>query len=127
MTTLAQEAQAADQQHSYSSQAPAWKQASDALQAAAAECASVSSQAGATRDDEGKQVEQQEAGDEGKGVGGNHIQSGQGGAGLQGLGQQWEAQVESLVKNVLVWAQNIQRGASHETGMGSTTVIVMYD
>lgn len=106
---LAQEAQAADQQHSYGSKAPAWRQASDALQAAAAECASVCSQDEIIGDDE-DQLGLQEAGG-----------SGQEGEAVQRLSQQWETLVESLVKVVLVWAQNIQRGGPEEAGMPSKT------
>lgn len=109
VTRLAQEAQAADQQHSYGSKAPAWKQASDTLQGAAAECASVCSQDGAIEDCE-DQLGLQEAG------GGS-----QEGEAVQRLSQQWETLVESLVKNVLVWAQNVQGGGPEEAGRASKT------
>ena len=113
VTTLAQEAQTADQQHHYSAKAPAWKQALDALLGAAAECASMSSEGGSAGGGE-DQVGQQEAGGEG-----------QEGEAMQRLSQQWEVQVESVVKNVLVWAQNVQGEGTQEAGMACTLVVCL--
>ena len=108
VTRLARESQAADQQHGYSSKAPAWKEALDALQAAAAQSASIGTEAGNNRA-VGEQLQQQHVGKSSEAV--------------QKLRQQWQTDVESLVKNVLVWAQNIkgkEQEPSQEAGMGFT-------
>ena len=111
---LAREAQAADQQHGYSSKAPAWKEALDALQAAAAQSTSIGTEAGNNRDVDEQQQQQQQ----------QHVgESGESSEAEQKLRQQWQTEVESLVKNVLVWAQTIQgkeQEGSQEAGLGST-------
>ena len=94
VTRLARGARAADQQHGYSSKAPAWKEALDALQAAAAQSASIGSGSENSRD-VGEQQQQR--------VG----ESGESSEAVQKLRQQWQTEVESLVKGVLVWAQSI--------------------
>ena len=112
VTRLAGEAQAADQQHGYSSKAPAWKEAMDTLQAAAAQCASVGSKAETSRDVSQQLQQQQHVGEPGKSS-----------EALQKLRQQWQTEVERLVKSVLVWAQNTQakeQGAPQEAGMAFT-------
>ena len=111
VTRLAGEAKAADSQHGYTSKAPAWKEALDALQAAAAHSACIGSQAGNSMDVSEQQQQQQQ-----QRVG----ESGECNEAVQKLRQQWQTEVESLVTNVLLWAQNIQakeQGASQETGM----------
>lgn len=110
ITRLAGEAQVADQQHSYSSKVPVWKEALAALQAAAAECVSIGTQTANSRDHREQQQQQQQQ------VG----ESGQSGGAEQKLRQQWQEGAETLVKGVLVWAQNIkgkEQEASQEAGM----------
>ena len=117
VTRLATEAQAADQEHSYSSKAPAWKQALDALQAAA-QYGSVGREANTTRDG-GKQVEQQQQQQQQQQAG----DAGHKSEAVEMLRQRWQVEVELLVKSVLVWAQNIQgkeQDGSQETGMSSS-------
>ena len=98
---LAEEAQKLDQQHGYSETVPGWKQALLALQEAASQSSDL--------EQAGEGTSPQEAGvtdspDE------------------ERLGQQWQEEVEAVVKNMLLWAQNIHSldaEASPETGEGA--------
>ena len=99
---LAKEAQAADQQHGYSSKAPAWKQAQDALCLAAVQSESLCCVLRSTQDSSMLAASMQTTGEPGR-----EDES------LQALSQRWEVMVESLVRGVLVWAQNV-RGNDEE-------------
>ncbi len=91
-TRLAEEAQAADQQHSYSSAVPGWKQALAALQQAAKQSSNIAQGAGS-----GSAQDTVHAG------GGQ-----EGSSAVEVIGQQWQEQVETVVKSLLLWAQNIR-------------------
>lgn len=84
---LAAEAQAADEQHDYSGVVPGWVQAAAALQ----EAASQSTHWNQVAVDPAKQADFDE----------------EDRATVQMIGQQWQEQVEAVVKNMLLWAQNI--------------------
>lgn len=102
---LAEDAKAADGQHSYSSSVPSWAQALSALQQAAAQAQSLQDQTHSSRlhahqaspqaGAEGEQGEQQPLG--------------------QALSQRWQEQVEEAVKSMLLWAQNVQSSEEEQT------------
>jgi len=84
---LAEEAQKADQQHGYSGTVPGWKQALLALQEAARLQSLDLEQAGeGTRPQEAAVTDSPDE---------------------ERVGQQWQEEVEGVVKNMLLWAQNI--------------------
>ena len=84
---LAQEAKEADQQHRYSSTVPAWKQALMALQQAAERGTDLDNGAGPVN------ISTEEVD--------------RGNSSVEGLEQQWQDEVEKVVKNMLLWAQNV--------------------
>ncbi|KAA6426067.1 MAG: hypothetical protein FRX49_03919, partial [Trebouxia sp. A1-2] len=83
---LAEEAQTADQHQGYSGTVPGWKPALLALQEAALQTSSLEQAGEGTRPQE---VAVTDSPDEAR------------------VGQQWQEEVEAVVKNMLLWAQNI--------------------
>ncbi len=104
---LAEEAQTADQQHGYSGTVPGWKQALLALQEAALQPSELEPAGEGTRPQEAAVIDSP---DEAR------------------LGQQWQEEVEGVVKNMLLWAQNIHSLAAEvppETGEGASLLCVL--
>ena len=105
---MAEEAQTGDQQHGYTGTVPGWKQALLALQEAARLQSSELEQAGeGTRSQEAAITDSPAE---------------------ARLGQQWQEEVEAVVKSMLLWAQNIHSldaEVSPETGEGCCLLCVL--
>ena len=104
---LAEEAQTADQQHGYSGTVPGWKQALLALQEAALQSSELGQAGEGARSQEAAVTDSPDE---------------------ERLGQQWQEEVEAVVKNMLLWAQNIHSldaEVSPETGQGSGLLCVL--
>lgn len=104
---LAEEAQTADQHQGYSGTVPGWKPALLALQEAALQTSSLEQAGEGTRPQE---VAVTDSPDEAR------------------VGQQWQEEVEAVVKNMLLWAQNIHSmdaEVSQETGEGFRLLCVL--
>ena len=102
---MAEEAQTADQQHGYSGKVPGWKPALLALQEAALRSSDLQA---------GEGTKPQEAA-----VADSPVEA--------RFGQQWQEEVEAVVKSMLLWAQNIHSldaEVSPETGEGAGLLCV---
>ncbi len=98
---LAEEAQTADQQHGYSGTVRGWKQALLALQEAALQSSELGQAGEGTRSQEAAVTDSPDE---------------------ERLGQQWQEEVEAVVKNMLLWAQNmhsLDAEVPSETGEGA--------
>ena len=113
VSRLAQEAQSADQKHGCSRALPAWKQALAALQEAAAHSSGLCHvPEGTVQGSMEAALGQQQRASDGADAGVQSVQ--------QELSQQWQAQIEDLVKNVLLWAQGIKGKEGEESAETGT-------
>lgn len=104
---LAEEVQTADEQHGYSGTVPGWKPVLLALQEAALHTSALEQAGEGTCPQEAAVADSPDE---------------------ERLGQQWQEEVEAVVKNMLLWAQNIHSldaEVSLETGEGSRLLCVL--